>query len=409
MKHFHIELERNGKLTRTWELWSENLKVGSALGNDIVLPPPYAAVVAECETAPYGMEVALGEEKLRIIEDTDIQRVRWASARERMELARRLGWHEPGQGRDNTRKMAFGLMGILGIVAMVGMVMVGRSPKAEEPTNIQSVIELVAQVDEKKPEDVEPPKPDPVVEPSGASDQKPTSKEEGGPTEVRTVAWPPKNASSVMANSVLDKINTQSEGMIGEAVDASSENVIDAILAGGGGKLTRGDRGGRGASGDGDRRDAVGGVGFGTGGRAGWGPNSGGARKGVLTMGRSGTGDKIATRSKQIEARPSDVELGGEAGSRSPESILRVIRAHVGGFRFSYEKYLKQNPDVGGKISLKFTIAPSGDIVSISVAGSSTGVPALDDDIKEKARRMKFDTIEKGNVTVTYAFVLDRQ
>ncbi len=107
--------------------------------------------------------------------------------------------------------------------------------------------------------------------------------------------------------------------------------------------------------------------------------------------------------------RPTDVELGGEAGSRSPESILRVIRTHIGGFRYSFEKALKSQPDIGGKISLKFTIAPSGDITAIQAVSSTTGVVTLDEEIKDKARRMKFDSIEKGNVTVTYAFVLDRQ
>jgi TonB family protein len=103
------------------------------------------------------------------------------------------------------------------------------------------------------------------------------------------------------------------------------------------------------------------------------------------------------------------VELGGESGSRSAESILSVIRKHISGFRYTYEKFLRETPDLGGKISLKFTIAPSGDIVAISVVSSNTGNAELDESLKEKARRMKFDTIEKGNVTVTYAFVLDKQ
>jgi TonB family protein len=101
--------------------------------------------------------------------------------------------------------------------------------------------------------------------------------------------------------------------------------------------------------------------------------------------------------------------LGGESGSRSPESILRVIRSNIGGFQYSYQKYLRDNPNLGGKISLKFTIRPSGDIVEITIVSSNTGNGTLDEEIKDKARRMKFDQIEKGNVTVTYAFVLDKQ
>jgi len=40
---------------------------------------------------------------------------------------------------------------------------------------------------------------------------------------------------------------------------------------------------------------------------------------------------------------------------------------------------------------------------------SNTGDTELDEEILDKARRMKFEAIEKGNVTVTYAFILDRQ
>ena len=128
---------------------------------------------------------------------------------------------------------------------------------------------------------------------------------------------------------------------------------------------------------------------------------------GKTTLGAGGSPMKIATRGKINPPKPSDVELGGEAGSRPPESIRRVIRANIGGFRLTYEKYLKQNPNIGGKISLKFTISPSGDILSISVASSNTGNSELDDEIKDKARCMKFDPIEKGNVTVTYAFTFN--
>lgn len=97
-----------------------------------------------------------------------------------------------------------------------------------------------------------------------------------------------------------------------------------------------------------------------------------------------------------------------EQGVRSPESILRVIRQHVGGLRYSYEKYLRKNHAVGNKISLKFKIAASGDIVSC-VVDKSTGTSDLDMEIVDKARRMRFEQIEKGFVTVTYEFVLDKK
>lgn len=409
MKHFHIELERNGQLTRSWELWSEHLKVGSALENDIVLPPPYAALVAECETAPYGLEIPLGTEKLRIIEDTDLHRVRWASARERMELSRKMGWREPGQGQSRSRTLGMGIMGILSLAAMVGLVMVGKTPRETTTTDIQAVIELVAQPEEKK-EETPKPKEEVPQEQAAVSKEKPTPEPVGGATENQTVFKERVVAArSVMENSILDRIDTKSDGAFGELVDASAENVVDAIIAGGAGHLQKG-VGGHGVSGNGDRMGEQSGMGFGYGGPAGVGAGVASSRQGNKpTMGSGRGNNKIATRAKEILTRPQDVDIGGDAGSRSPESILRVIREHVGGFRYTYEKFLKQNPGIGGKISLKFTIGPSGDIVAIEIAGSNTGNGTLDQEIKDKARRMKFESIEKGNVTVTYAFVLDKQ
>lgn len=162
-------------------------------------------------------------------------------------------------------------------------------------------------------------------------------------TEARSVAWPPSAPGSAMGASVLSN-----GGVLGEASDPAEENVVDAILAGGGGGIKR---------------------------------------------------------AKIAPPKPMDVELGGEAGVRSPESILRVIRQHQGGWNYTYRKYLREHPGVTGKIRLKFTIAPSGDIVAIQVTASTTGAAPLDEAIRDRARLMRFDPIEKGKVTVTY--VLD--
>lgn len=103
------------------------------------------------------------------------------------------------------------------------------------------------------------------------------------------------------------------------------------------------------------------------------------------------------------------IGAGGEAGSRSPESIAQVVRRSTGAMQSIYEQYLHNNPDLGGKISLKFTIAASGDVVKIDVVSSNTGNKDLDEQIKERASQMKFDQIESGSVTVTYAFALNRK
>lgn len=101
-------------------------------------------------------------------------------------------------------------------------------------------------------------------------------------------------------------------------------------------------------------------------------------------------------------------ELIAHIGSRTPKSILEVVRSNVAYFQQIYQRYLRTNPGISGKISIKFTISPQGDIVSIARLSSNTTCFPLDKEIVEAAKMMKFDSIPFGNVTVTYAFVLEK-
>jgi TonB family protein len=101
----------------------------------------------------------------------------------------------------------------------------------------------------------------------------------------------------------------------------------------------------------------------------------------------------------------SDIDMGQESGQRSTESILRVIRQHTPGLRFTYNKYLKLNPGFKGKITLKFAIAPSGSIVELTIVASTTHVSAFDQEIREKVRVWKFEPVKgKSNDVVTVPF-----
>ena len=404
MKHFTIQLVDSGRQTREWSLWANTLTVGSDPRSALVLPAPMPAHVGSFRSDAV---VALPFGRLVVHEDTPARQRLWEVARERIAKSRLLGWNEPGEKGRNARAAILAGLGAIFAFASIGMYIQGR----QIPTIVDGSLsdDLIVLVPLETPK--EEPKPEPkVVEvaPSGGADKPIADPNLGGSSESRTKDWPPTSPANVMANSALGKIDFATDGLIGEDVDPNEKNMVDVILAGLGGESLKKTRGGR-SGGDGDRMDAVGGIGLGNQGRAGFGTGRG-SIAGKMTVGANGKGTGVAVRTPTISVpKPTDVELGGEAGSRSPESILRVIRSHIGGFRYSYEKALKQNPEIGGKISLKFTIAPDGTIVSIDVVSSTTGVASLDDEIKDKARRMKFDSIEKGNVTVTYAFVLDRQ
>lgn len=96
------------------------------------------------------------------------------------------------------------------------------------------------------------------------------------------------------------------------------------------------------------------------------------------------------------------------AGNRSPQSILTVIRRNIGKFQAKYQEVLLEVPDLSGKISIKFTIGPSGKVIASKILSSQTECPALDRALLGIARDMEFEQIPSGNVTVTYSFVLDK-
>jgi tetratricopeptide (TPR) repeat protein len=90
--------------------------------------------------------------------------------------------------------------------------------------------------------------------------------------------------------------------------------------------------------------------------------------------------------------------------SRSKEDIMQVVNACMHDLKNIYENYLKKKPSFSGKIMLKFTIVPSGDIISISIMSSTTDYPEFDEFIKNTVGMWKWKTIKSGNTTPTIPF-----
>ena len=116
-------------------------------------------------------------------------------------------------------------------------------------------------------------------------------------------------------------------------------------------------------------------------------------------------GGGIATKAKGSIKTPSmrdiDIDTGG---SRSEADIMKVVRQRTPGLRHIYNKYLKKKSGFQGKVTLKFTIASSGEIISISIVSSTTGFNEFDNEIKESVSRWKFSQVQSGNTTVSIPF-----
>ena len=119
-----------------------------------------------------------------------------------------------------------------------------------------------------------------------------------------------------------------------------------------------------------------------------------------------GGGGGIATKAKGNIKTPSarDIDMGAGGGSRSAADIMKVVRQRTPGLRHIYNKFLKKKPGFQGKVTLKFTIAPGGEVISISIASSTTGYGEFDSSIKNAVSNWTFSKVKSGNTTVTIPF-----
>ena len=83
---------------------------------------------------------------------------------------------------------------------------------------------------------------------------------------------------------------------------------------------------------------------------------------------------------------------------------MKVVRQRTPGLRHIYNKFLKKKPGFQGKVTLKFTIAPGGEVISISIASSTTGYGEFDSSIKNAVGNWTFSKVKSGNTTVTIPF-----
>ena len=132
---------------------------------------------------------------------------------------------------------------------------------------------------------------------------------------------------------------------------------------------------------------------------------SGGIGDGLAGL-LGGGGGGIATKAKGSIKTPSmrDIDMGAGGGSRSAADIMKVVRQRTPGLRHIYNKCLKKKPGFQGKVTLKFTIAPGGEIISISTVSSTTGFPEFDSEVKNAVSRWTFSKVKSGNTTVTIPF-----
>lgn len=82
-----------------------------------------------------------------------------------------------------------------------------------------------------------------------------------------------------------------------------------------------------------------------------------------------------------------------ENGFRSTASILAVVKSHSPGLRHLYNKHLRTQPGLQGKVSVRFGIDARGMVVSAAIEGTTTGSSPFDEAILQAIRSWRFEPI----------------
>jgi TonB family protein len=153
--------------------------------------------------------------------------------------------------------------------------------------------------------------------------------------------------------------NTGGGGLAGRAT-----TLVEGVAGGGGG----GGAGGGGARGRGD------GTGSGYAGGGGTGGNGGG------TLQRGGSGK----------------------ASRSIEEIKLVFERNKGAIYAIYNRALREEPGLQGKVVLKLTIAPSGNVTDCRIESSELKTPELEAKLLARIRQFDFGAKDVDQMVVTW-------
>jgi len=115
---------------------------------------------------------------------------------------------------------------------------------------------------------------------------------------------------------------------------------------------------------------------------------------------------KLAYEDREKEKKCKQAQSVNDSSDdeRFKEDIMQVVNACYFNLENIYSNYLKKKPGFSGKVMLKFTIASSGDIISISIVSSTTSYPEFDNAIKDQVAKWKWKAIKSGNTTPTIPF-----
>jgi protein TonB len=112
---------------------------------------------------------------------------------------------------------------------------------------------------------------------------------------------------------------------------------------------------------------------------------------------------KIASGDEQLASASQKSKTNGTTGGkRSSGEIERVFQVNKGAIFNIYNRALRKNPSLAGKVVVELTIASNGEVTNVKILSSELGDKALERKLVLKIKRFKFSKSNRAETTVTY-------
>jgi hypothetical protein len=133
---------------------------------------------------------------------------------------------------------------------------------------------------------------------------------------------------------------------------------------------------------------------------------------GAGELGEAGGGQGGTVEAAVVEVK-GKVGTGDADITSSPEEqagIQRTMKRYTGRVKQCYERQLKKDPDLAGKVTVSFDIDTGGRVNGTAITGNTTGNSELGDCIKKVVARIVFNPPPEDDVEVGgYPFILAKQ
>jgi hypothetical protein len=134
----------------------------------------------------------------------------------------------------------------------------------------------------------------------------------------------------------------------------------------------------------------------------------GGSGKVASISGLRGGADISGANTGNVSERKVTAVVKNEApavdGSLDAGLVAREVKARMGAVKGCYERALKRNPNLSGKIVLRWTITAAGTVQGVE-AENDIGDPEVANCIKALVARWRFPAPSGGSVEVSIPFV----